>query len=987
MRNPTLALVVALVCAAWPLDVDASGQSDWQRFRGEYPYHIQAIALGPSEPGGRTLVVAEPPPSVTLRELQQTWPREFQSATIERHRVGVDGWVADIVTRLPPQSEEATTELVQQLCGHLFGTSYKSYALPIGAPRQAPAQDLDLSVGTAQLASWFGLQPPERGFASRLVDFMLGLSILISIVAVLRTRRLKWVLRTAVVVGALAVKGWIDTPPSPEVLFVERHNSRPPESLAQIMKSGGGLYDSEHRGLVVFVLPRSASLNSYQGALREFVLDTDSILGAVGTDQTIAIVGRERVVPVGVMPPLRVETLLQLAAVKSAELAQSYERNNFFAGRFDRTRHRDWAPIYLSADLKDTEYGSLLNITDQLLKSWSERGEVRYANFDYAAPGTFPFPAPLSKHVRASTVTFNWNTKGVGYSDTIGDFKLLAFARTGSLPVDYLGERDARLRDAEDTAYEYFAGSRDPNLARVVQYAGAYQIFRAFEVNATNPYTVPVDALDRTRLAALAIDRLALLRSSEAERFADEIAGTPKGRPYVEPFRRLVADLRAFHQRRGGRGDADLAATLIDPRPAAARARTSNSDYDTELVELTYALMDDALVKAMCGNMVRGLALQMYLGASSGGETNWIHTPTVVVSWPTGADAASVTGGHSLSSKVTRYAADDALSAGDIRVVESGDARTIFYSARDEARIHATVRQAGRADLQSPEALRDVLRQQLHAAQPRLGPVRQVLKLGDTVNAERGLGAHAGVRVSSATWTHRSGIHATHDAALQTLQRPGRLAVMVERQADGILMTVHGERTTIFAPDTPSAIDAFINRTRVRGGTSAVDVTFTNFDAEQARGFIRNAQLHARAGQRPQVNAAVDMQGNAAAVTRARTANWDIARATIETRPLNAAGDVVHTLAIPAKRAGSPLRLIVEATAEAASKVHALLQDFLVTVRAVSSAEELLTAFREFVNQLMAVPGVKKVRPLHVQEAGDIYFVRSGPTEVSHATE
>ena len=175
----------------------------------------------------------------------------------------------------------------------------------------------------------------------------------------------------------------------------------------------------------------------------------------------------------------------------------------------------------------------------------------------------------------------------------------------------------------------------------------------------------------------------------------------------------------------------------------------------------------------------------------------------------------------------------------------------------------------------------------------------RVLKLGDAVDVERGLGSHAGVRVSTATWTHRPGIHAAHDAALQTPQRPGRLAVVVERQDDGILMTVHGERSTIFAPDTPSAIDAFINRTRVRGGTSAVDVTFTNFDPEQARGFIRSAQLHARPGQRPQVNAAVDMKGNAAAVARARSGQWDIARATIETRQLNAAGDVAHTLAIP----------------------------------------------------------------------------------------
>ena len=75
------------------------------------------------------------------------------------------------------------------------------------------------------------------------------------------------------------------------------------------------------------------------------------------------------------LPPLRVETILQLAAVGQDELSQSYERRNIISGRYDE-KH-DWAPIYLSAALLDTEYGSLLNITDQLLKSWSMGGQVR----------------------------------------------------------------------------------------------------------------------------------------------------------------------------------------------------------------------------------------------------------------------------------------------------------------------------------------------------------------------------------------------------------------------------------------------------------------------------------------------------------------------------------------------------------------------------------------------------------------------------------
>jgi hypothetical protein len=983
-----LALVAALFCTLWPLDATASPQSDWQRFRAEYPYHIQTVALGAPQPDGRTLIVAEPPPWVTLAALQRAWPREFGSAVVQRHRIGVDGWVADIVSVLPSQSEDATRELVQQLSGYFFGTSYKSYAVPIGGPRPAAVDNLDVAVSTGQLAAWFGLQPSEAGTASQLLDALLGLGALITIAATVITRRLKWVVRAAIVIGVIVVKARLEAPPAPEVLFVERHGSRAPETVARILNGGGGLYDSDQRGLVLLVLPRSSSLDSYRTALREFVLDTDAILGAVGTDRATGIVGRERVVPVSVMPPLRVETLLQLASVKKTELAQSYERRNLFAGRFDAERNRDWAPIYLSAELKDTEYGSLLNITDQLLKSWSQHGEVRYANFEYETPAKYPFPVRLSAHAKASTITFNWNTKGVGYSDAIGVFRLIGFARTGALPVDYLGERDSRLRDAEDVAYEYFAASRDPNLARVVQYAGAYQIFRAFEIGATNPYAIPRDVLDRTRLQALAADVLDMLRTADPGRAAAVVPPSPRGRQMLTELRTALANLQVFHGRYGQRGDADLAAALIEPRAWLQRAEGSNSEYDGEVLELTYSLMNNPLIKAALGDELRTVALAIYRKGSNGDEANWIHTPAVVISWATGPDAGQTSGGHSLSSEISRFVVDDSIAAGNVRVIQAGAGRTILYSPHDKARIHATVRQAGRAEQQSPDALRDLLRQQLQRAEPRLGPVREVLKLGEKSVLERGLGVHAGVRVSPATWTHQPAIHTGHEAALAVLQRPGRRAIVIERQADGIVMTVHGESSTIFAPDTPSAIDAFVTRIRTQAaGTPPppVDVTFTNFEVEQARGFIRSAQLHAPDGRKSPVDAIVQGKHSLAEIAKRRQVEWNLAAAKLESRRLNLAGDVVHTLEIPARQAASPLRLMVEATAEAASRVRALVEEFVIALRSLRSTDEVLAALREFVIQLKAIPGVKRVDTLQVQEAGDLIIVRQGGSESSHA--
>jgi hypothetical protein len=719
-------LASALVCAIGAVQPVWADQADWHRFRANYPYHIQTIVLGPDAPGGRTLIVSEPPPNVTIAMMQERWPVEFKDAVIHKHAVGVDGWVADIVTWLPPQSENATRELVQQLTGYLFGTSYKSYVSPIEPAARGGRADLDVAVSTGQLSRWLGLERPAPGPVGQAFSGLLWIGILLCIIALVRTRRFRWVKAGAACAAVLFGQGYFYEPPPPEVRFVERHTSGRPQSMDRILNGGGGVYNSDTRGLVLLVLPRTASLDSNPAALREFLLDTDAILGAVGTDRTTAIVGRERIVPVDLMPPLRVETLLQLASVKSVEMARSDE-------------------------LRDTEYGSLLDITDQLLKSWSRHGDVR------------------------------WNTGGVGHLDAVGGFKLLAFARTGSLPVDYLGDRDSRLRNAEDTAYEHFATSGDPNLARVVQYTGAYQIFRLFEISGINPYPTPHASPDRAGLNGL-----------------------------------------------------------------------------------------------------------------------------------------------------------------------TGDAKVLGE------------------------------RQKSQSGQPRLGPMMEVLKAGNVPITERGLGSHAGARVSSATWIYQGEIHGPHAAWLKTLERPGSVGIVIERQPSGLLLSVQGDSASIYAPDTVSAIDAFVARARTRAaGASKVDVTFANFDAEQARGFIRSAELHSPYPLRGRVNAMIQVDGNGGAIARARQIEWNAAGARLESRQAGSIGPVEHQIEIPAARgAVSPLRLVIDATAEASSRVRTLLSEFMFAIRSLRSADELFAALHDFMARLMVIPGVKEVRPIQIGEAGDTFIVR-----------
>lgn len=223
---------------------------------------------------------------------------------------------------------------------------------------------------------------------------------------------------------------------------------------------------------------------------RCFAVASDALIGAiVSPGGQVAIVGRPRTNSLSAVPPLRFETFQLVASQSSDELSQSYERASLFAGKLQKGDYRgkDWAPIYLSDALIDTEFGALLNTTDQMLKSWSEAGDTEYLYFNYPKPPAFPFGAKrLSALIREETgssqVLFNWNTSGSAVVVDGVSGKVLTSRQTGALPVTYGSDisgsgssRTGQLLQEEETAYRYFATLKDPNLERVVQYTLLYQ--------------------------------------------------------------------------------------------------------------------------------------------------------------------------------------------------------------------------------------------------------------------------------------------------------------------------------------------------------------------------------------------------------------------------------------------------------------------------------------------------------------------------------
>jgi hypothetical protein len=272
----------------------------------------------------------------------------------------------------------------------------------------------------------------------------------------------------------------------------------PKTTKSLLLEKTPGVY-SRNEGLVALVVPALSKLSDLEGPFRTFAFASDLLLGAVRIPGGgMLLVGRARQAPFSLLPPLRFETFASFARSRTDQLAQSYERQRIFAGRIRTGKHRgwDWAPILLSAQLDDTEYGTLLNLADQILKSWSQHGDVDYYAFGYEKPkgDDYPFGEDAASEYfkdefLTTSLLFNWNTEHFTDIAPTDSGDLLAPDRTGALSILYRPsasllaealtdpkereelhrEIEMRADDKADEARDYFATRGDPILVRVVQ--------------------------------------------------------------------------------------------------------------------------------------------------------------------------------------------------------------------------------------------------------------------------------------------------------------------------------------------------------------------------------------------------------------------------------------------------------------------------------------------------------------------------------------
>jgi hypothetical protein len=928
-------------------DLPAQTPSDslWQGFRSAYPYHSQVLALSASNARdqSRTLVISEPPPSVALGDFLVPTKDILLNHRVQQRPVGHDGWTRDLVLAVKG-SDDAIASAISSLNQILFATSYKSYVLPLPTvSRREEIAGLDLKVTAAELKNWT-------------VD--LGETF-------------------------IPIEG------GPTISMTDLF-ARPDSSV----------FFTNTPGMVGWWIPKGKDIQTCRAEIREFALDSDLIVGAVSKPSGILILGRERVVPVDLLPPLRAETISLLAAVQKGQkgqLEQSYERRHLFAGRLDG--NKDWAPILLSPELVDTEYGSLLNITDQILKGWSNGGDTEYENFHYPKPGKWPFQNPsLMERLDTDELTYNWNTKGVGYKVKMGEYDVFALHRSGALPVSYIPEgagdqRSDTVKSAEEQAYNYFASLNDPNLTRVVQYDALYHIFSAFDV-AKSSLNVTSNNQPDTVLAKLTgemTDEVENASSAEKESLVRKLL------PLVG---RQLAGLPQDELRKG------IRTALDHPEPDEPRIAPA---FNLNALGIPDDSEEQRWIKNVTLSQLAGIKKfpGRYADEIASNADGWIHTPVVVVSKNViGNKMGIAIGGHNLYAKVTNFSVSEEAVIGRPIVTEDG---TILVNPRDAGRVSELVRTAGLSEGETAEAISSDLQKILASAgeiTPRSRSVGLNLPTGSRFGgspgaSERMFGTET---LRPPGWGRFRSASSLSEAEIATIRESRALisgSIIISRNSDGaIRLFVDESNGLIEAHTMEDATDVVVQLMRKSASNGPLQLDLRGFNPDEGAAFVKSCEVRAADERIPKEIGALisdtspqELRFKKFDFTKASVRDFDIEvlptgeqRATLLVEvPAQDATEVGKTKIELIFEKGTPREIISgikELVKEAITKV----------IRQLGDTFDMLTFNRAINLEIKRISretgiDIKLIRQQFNAERRDLHFVRKDPSIGSFVSE
>jgi hypothetical protein len=639
-----------------------ANESAWSEFRLNFQYHIQTIGVSNYEQDGSQLIIVSEPPSSFKPEDAEEFFKYFKFKTeIKTHTIGYDGWVKDLVIVVSGGSDRQKKIALDKLYACIYHSDYKPHYLDLTQTTTFASNEGgdNLSVSAAEINNWF-IEGNDQ---------------------------------------------WFYNSEKKDTEF----------SVKDLLSNGVcGIYYSKEPGFIGWVLPKG-SISEHVKDIRRFTLDADAIIGAIANSTHVIIIGKERTHNEYALPPLRVETILQLAAADKEQISQSYERNNMFAGKIKGGK--DWAPIYLSEDLINTEYGSLLNITDQMLKGWSLHGEVTYHNFMYPKPERYPIAKALDDELMIGSVTFNWNTKGAAYITQFNNLDIVAVNKTGALPVSYIPEGVdknsipiEKVRACEEKFYHFFSELKDPNLIRVVQYATIYQIFSAFNVTAYNyknaQFSPSADVA--TAYAAQLLDKSLDLASQDLDQKREKLINEFYEKSvinneidtvallqlyvnvdFIDAIKTLKSDLSNFNRE----ALQILKQIIAHPRENFSYSNAGISDLEIHQLLDWFAAKSELFRRINNGidyvGIKREEVMNKYVESFREVHSNWIKTPSIVVSWS--IDSAIVTGGHNIDARMVGLKIDPSLASGQVKVIEFNGTKQLLVASTDVQKVSSTI--------------------------------------------------------------------------------------------------------------------------------------------------------------------------------------------------------------------------------------------------------------------------------------------------------
>lgn len=393
----------------------------WREFRAIHPFGFQTVGL---KHCGDTCVfiISEPNNWVKESDLQQLFEKNDGHLIIQYQSYGIDGQLTDAVGCAKLDSLQFL-QLEKELFTLLYHTDYK----PFYTDLDHPVKHIYFSDSPLDYTySWEHLNEQKFG-----------------------ARKLQDGVYVAAKMGLLQL-------------------------CSCFLSCSNDIFYSSQWGIVLWLIDKNIDYISDQSFLvnaRRFALDSDLIWGTYENDNIIAIIGRERTVPVTILPPLRSETILSLA-VNNEDLSLVFSRE----GVVKVNDSLFVTPVKMSQFLNDTELGNLMMITDVLLKSWSENGKVTEWLIDYPQPKIYPFTHGVAHELGDST-KYLWN---LAATDTDWPGLQLKFT-TGSLPPTYWSADDSLVMKQitmNNIAYRYFTRLNNPDLVRVSAYADLYRIFQ-----------------------------------------------------------------------------------------------------------------------------------------------------------------------------------------------------------------------------------------------------------------------------------------------------------------------------------------------------------------------------------------------------------------------------------------------------------------------------------------------------------------------------